>query len=136
MSTYGSRIEALRKYKDKRKTQEEFANELGFNVTQTLVSKWEKITEEVYYGKNVLIFKTRFPNLNEKWLQTGEGEMWLDRSHEYRFEEKPTYTVSESEVQYLRLLLEEKEKVIKLQDMLLSEREKREPNESIQKGLG
>ena len=68
------RIKKLRKVLDL--TQQEFANRLG--ISRGNIATYE--TREGSPGSSVISLICREFNVSEKWLRTGEGEMFVDRS--------------------------------------------------------
>lgn len=121
MDTFGKRLKRFRE--ELRMTQEEFAEKLGYNTTQTMISKWEKIDKEVYIGKNVALIKKAFPQLNDDWLSHGNGD-FKPISTYYTEIEQPKTIVNDSTVEYLKTIIQQKDMIISLQDQLLKAKEK------------
>ena len=63
--------------------QKDFGKKLG--LTQTTLSMIE-IGRSVIIEKNIKLICTTF-NVSERWLRTGEGEMFHDSPHEREFQE-------------------------------------------------
>ena len=74
--TLGERIKKLRK--DKNLTQQEFATEIG--STQNVLANYE--TGRRNPSSSVINNICKTFNINETWLRTGEGEMFIQQSRE------------------------------------------------------
>lgn len=133
MSTFGSRLRQFRKSLNGGKmSQKEFADSIGEGIKQSNISQWES-DFAVPYGKNLLAIKQRYPELNFEWLETGIGVMktklvkrYPNSEEDEDVNDKRTQKVSESEVQYLKTIIEQNNTIIELQSQLLKEKEKRE----------
>lgn len=125
MKTFGQRLKFFRE--DLRLTQEEFAEKLGYGTTQTMISKWERIPKENYLGKNIVLIKRAFPQLNDDWLATGNGEMKIKTIKLYPEIPEAAPVVNDQSIEYLKQLLDAKDTIIDLQARLIASTEKREP---------
>lgn len=121
METFGQRLKYFRE--EMRLTQSEFAEKLGYGTTQTMISKWERINKKVYLAKNLVLIKKAFPQLNDDWLSSGIGE-YKPQPKTYTFEELTPPKVNESTVEYLKTIIEQKDKIISLQEQLLKAKDK------------
>ena len=75
MNTIGSRIRYLRKFL--KMSQAEFAEKLGMN--HAIVSVWE--LDKIDIGEKTLKAICYTFGVNENWLRTGEGEIFLRKSY-------------------------------------------------------
>lgn len=106
------RIRAARKALGMNQT--DFAEKLG--LTQTSLSMIE--SGSTITDKNVKLICTTF-NINERWLRTGEGEMFSSSPHEKEFQQIFDELTPDTQ-QYLLLMAKE---LLKVQQKLLGEAE-------------
>lgn len=74
MSTLGERIRMIRKSQNPKMNQEEFAKSLG--VTLQMVYTYEN--DRVVPNDAFKMLLCRTYNVNNRWLDTGEGEMFVE----------------------------------------------------------
>lgn len=100
------RLEAVIKWANK--TPNQFALSLGFERSEIL---YRILRGENGISKNLSKkITTVYCNINESWLITGKGEMFIDDTNEIKFRKMPLSDKSENNC----LNCQEKEKYIKL----------------------